>query len=84
MNDVDASSDSTLSTHTTSREAGEENMFCDMTLLVTGARQFQPVLQTPKSPSHSRPLRSAPLTLSRVDETLSLFRPLSHQSQPNT
>lgn len=70
MNDVDASSDSILSTHTASREAGEENMFCDMTLVVTGAQQFQPVLQTHKSPAHSHRLRSAPLTLSRVDETL--------------
>lgn len=84
MNDVDASSDSTLSTHTTSREAGEENMFCDMTHIVTGTQQFQLVLQTPKSPAHSCPLKSAPLTLSRVDETLSLFCPLSHHSQPNT
>lgn len=48
MNDVDASSDSTLSTHTTSREAGEENMFCDMTHIVTGTQQFQLVLQTPQ------------------------------------
>lgn len=84
MNDADASSDSTLSTHTTSREAGEENMFCDMTLVVTGTRQFQPVLQTPKSPAHSRPLKSAPLTLSWVDETLSLFCLLGHHPQPNT
>lgn len=58
-------------------------MFCDMTHMMTGTQQFQLVLQTP-SLLHSCPLKSAPLTLSRVDETLSLFCPLSHHSQPNT